>query len=154
MPPGALLISAVVMGTSLFFLSLVWMQAQSSQAQLVGVAVEIAGAVLFWSAISASRKARLRAAFDKVNPHSIVTGGPYRYLRHPFYTSYLIFWSGWAIAAWSAWTLVPVSIFAAIYVAAARAEEKKFSATPLAGDYEAYKSRTGFFWPRMKWSGR
>jgi protein-S-isoprenylcysteine O-methyltransferase Ste14 len=109
----------------------------------------LAGAALFWAAISASRKARLRFAFDPENPHSIVTGGPYRYLRHPFYTSYLLFWSGWAIAGWSAWTIVPVAIFAAIYVTAALAEEKKFSGTALAGDYEDYKMRAGFFWPRF-----
>ena len=154
MPPGALLISAVVVLTSLFFLFLVWTQDQASQAQVIGIAIEVAGAALFWAAISASRKARLRAAFDEVHPHGIVTGGPYRYLRHPFYASYLIFWSGWAIAAWSAWTLLPVATFAIIYAVAARAEEKKFSATPLAREYEAYKSRTGFFWPRLKWSGR
>ncbi len=149
MPAGALLISAVVVVTSLFFLFLVWTQDQAMQPQLVGVLIEIAGAALFWSAISASRKARLSAAFDAVHPHSIVTGGPYRHLRHPFYTSYLIFWSGWAIAAWSAWTLLPVAIFAVIYVAAARAEEKRFSVTPLAREYEAYKSRAGFFWPKL-----
>lgn len=154
MPPGALLISAIVVATSLAFLFLVWTQHQSPQAQIIGIAIEIAGAVLFWWAILASRKARLHAAFDDVHPHSIVTGGPYRYLRHPFYTSYLIFWSGWAIAAWSAWTLLPVAIFAVIYVAAARAEEKKFSNTPLAQEYEAYKKRTGFFWPRPGWLNR
>lgn len=154
MPPGALLISAVVVVTSLFFLFLVWTRHQGSQAQIIGIAVEIAGAALFWSAISASRTARLRAAFDEVNPHSIVTSGPYRYLRHPFYTSYLIFWCGWAIAASSAWALAPVAIFTVIYIAAARVEEKKFSTSPLAAEYEAYKSRAGFFWPRLGWLRR
>ena len=154
MPPGAWLISAVVVVTSLFFLFLTWTQYQKAQAEIIGIAVELAGAALFWSAIAASRKARLHAAFDEVQPHSIVTGGPYQYLRHPFYASYLIFWSGWAIAAWSSWTLLPVATFAILYVIAARAEEKKFSTTPLAVEYEAYKSRTGFFWPRLGWLTR
>lgn len=149
MPMGAKIISAVVVATSLFFFYLVWTRDQATGAQITGLIVELAGAALFWSAISASRKARLRFAFDEENPHSIVTGGPYRYLRHPFYTSYLIFWSGWAIASWSAWTILPVAIFAAIYATAARAEEKKFLGSPLAGDYEAYKARAGFFWPRI-----
>jgi protein-S-isoprenylcysteine O-methyltransferase Ste14 len=154
MPPGAWIISAVVGTTSLYFLFLTWSQYQKPQAEIVGIAVELSAASLFWAAIAASRTARLRAAFDDVQPHSIVTGGPYQYLRHPFYTSYLIFWSGWAIAAWSSWTLLPVATFAILYVTAARAEEKKFSTTPLAVEYQAYKSRTGFFWPRLGWLGR
>ncbi|WP_353644891.1 isoprenylcysteine carboxylmethyltransferase family protein [Mesorhizobium sp. WSM2239] len=149
MPAGAKVISAGVTATSVYFLYLVWSEDQSAAAQVAGLFIQLAGAALFWSAVSASRKARLRFAFDPENPHSIVTGGPYRYLRHPFYTSYLLFWSGWAIAAWSAWTILPVAIFAAIYVTAALAEEKKFSGSPLAGDYEAYKTRAGFFWPRL-----
>jgi protein-S-isoprenylcysteine O-methyltransferase Ste14 len=149
MPAGAKAISAGVAATSVFFLYLVWSQDQSAAAQIVGLAIQLAAAALFWAAVSASRKARLRFAFDPEHPHSIVTGGPYRCLRHPFYTSYLLFWSGWAIAAWSAWTILPVVIFAAIYVTAALAEEKRFQGTPLAGDYEAYKTRAGFFWPRF-----
>jgi protein-S-isoprenylcysteine O-methyltransferase Ste14 len=149
MPAGAKVISAGVAATSVYFLYLVWSQNQSIAAQVAGLCVQLAGAALFWAAISASRKARLRFAFDPENPHGIVTDGPYRYLRHPFYTSYLLFWSGWAIAAWSAWTILPVAIFAAIYVTAALAEEKKFLGTSLAGDYEAYKARAGFFWPRF-----
>jgi protein-S-isoprenylcysteine O-methyltransferase Ste14 len=149
MPPGAMLISAVVAVTSLFFLYLVWSQHQRTSAQVVGLGLEVAGAALFWWAIAASRRARLRFAFDENAPHNIVTEGPYGYLRHPFYTSYLIFWSGWAIAASSAWAIVPVVVFAVIYVTAALAEERKFSTSPLAGDYETYKARTGFFWPRL-----
>jgi protein-S-isoprenylcysteine O-methyltransferase Ste14 len=154
MPPGAWVISAVVGITSLYFLFLTWSQYQRPQAQIVGIAVELAGASLFWAAIAASRTAQLRSAFDDVQPHSIVSSGPYQYLRHPFYTSYLIFWSGWALATWSPWTPLPVAIFATLYVIAARAEEKKFSSTPLAVEYQSYKSRTGFFWPRLGWLGR
>lgn len=148
-PSGALLLMIAVAATSLLFLYLVWTQHQTRSAQIIGVVIELAGAGLFWSAISASRTARLRFAFDEENPHNIVTGGPYRYLRHPFYTSYLIFWSGWAIAAWSVWTVLPVTIFAVAYVMAARAEERRFAVSPLARDYAAYKKRAGFLWPRI-----
>jgi len=147
MPDGAKVISAAVVATTLFFLFLLWSQDQLHWAQWTGLAIEIAAGVLFWWAISASRRARLRFAFDHENPHSLVTGGPYRYLRHPFYTSYLMFWSGWALASWSAWAAIPVLAFVVIYVKAARKEEKQFSQTALAREYDAYRKRTGFLLP-------
>lgn len=149
-PPGAILISAVVIATSLFFLSILWIEKQPIGAKLVGFGLEIASLALFWWAITASRAARLRFAFDADNPDSLVTEGPYLYVRHPFYTSYAIFWIGWGIATWSIWAVVPVAGLIAIYVVAARDEEKKFSTTALAGPYEAYRQRTGFFWPRVR----
>ena len=150
MPQGAMLITIVVLAATVLFLALQWMLPQPPLAVLVGVAVELASLVLFWAAIRASREARLRLAFDEENPDSLVTEGPYRYLRHPFYTSYLIFWVGWAIAVWSPWAALPLLAIVVIYVTAARDEERKFEKTALAGDYHAYKQRTGFLWPRLR----
>ncbi|TCR79100.1 isoprenylcysteine carboxylmethyltransferase family protein [Rhizobium sp. BK376] len=149
MATGAKLISAVVIATTLFFLYLAWYEHQVAWVQIVGLVIEICAAALFWWAVSASRKARLRFAFDPDHPDSIVTTGPYRYLRHPFYTSYLMFWSGWAIASSSTWAVVPVIAFVIIYVSAALGEEKKFSKSPLAPEYEAYRRKTGFLIPRF-----
>lgn len=148
-PGGTKLISAVVLATTLIFLALLWLEAQPWLARSFGLVIELAGMALFWAAIRASRAARLRLAFDAENPDSIVTDGPYKYLRHPFYTSYLVFWIGWAIAVWSAWTIVPLAFITLIYASAALGEERKFSRTPLAAEYAAYRNRTGFFWPRL-----
>lgn len=150
MPPGAIVIAVVALICTAILLMLQWALDQPAGAVLIGVALELASLVLFWAAIRASRKARLRLAFDTENPDSLVTDGPYRYLRHPFYTSYVIFWSGWAIAVWSPWALAPLLAIVGVYIAAARGEEAKFEKTALAGDYQAYKQRTGFFWPRFR----
>lgn len=148
-PSGTMLISVVVLATTATFVALTWSGEQPWPVQIVGLIIELAGLALFWAAIKASRSARLRLAFDAENPHSFVTEGPYKYLRHPFYTSYLIFWIGWAIAVWSAWALIPVAVITTIYVVAAKGEERKFSNTPMAQAYAEYKRRTGFFWPRI-----
>ncbi|WP_117192974.1 methyltransferase family protein [Rhizobium terrae] len=145
----ARLISLGVILTAALFLYLHWTRPQVLWAQIVGLAVEIAAAILFWWAIWASRQARLRFAFDPALPHGIVSAGPYRYLRHPFYSSYLLFWSGWALASWSIWSALPVIFFATAYVMAARKEERNFEASPLANEYRQYKRRTGFFMPRI-----
>ena len=99
--------------------------------------------------LGVQQRGALRLAFDAENPDTLVMEGPYKYLRHPFYTSYLIFWVGWAIAIWSPWTLLPLAVLVSIYVVAAKGEEQKFSNSPLAAQYEAYRKRAGMFWPRL-----
>ncbi|PTM96465.1 methyltransferase family protein [Mycoplana dimorpha] len=149
MPFTMRVVSAAVTLTTLLFLYLTWGRLQPAGAQLVGLGLEIAAALLFWWAISASRTARLRYAFDPDKPDSLVTVGPYRLVRHPFYTSYIIFWAGWAVATWTLWSILPVLAFVVIYVVAARGEEAKFAATPLAAEYAAYRRRTGFLVPKF-----
>lgn len=151
MSPGAMVISAAVIATALFFLATLWIQSQPGSAKLTGLAVELASSALFWWAIVTSRKARLRFAFAPDDPHSLLTDGPYGHVRHPFYTSYIVFWIGWGIAIWSVWAVVPVAGIAILYVFAALDEEKKFSRTPLAGAYADYRVRAGLFWPRLGW---
>ncbi|MGK6314537.1 methyltransferase family protein [Neorhizobium sp. DT-125] len=145
----ARLVSAGVILTAVLFLYLTWTGPQVLWAQVVGLILEIAAAALFWWAIWASRRASLRFAFDPTLPHGIVSEGPYRYLRHPFYSSYLMFWTGWAVACWSIWSPFPVIFFAILYVTAARMEERNFEASQLADEYRQYKRKTGFFTPRI-----
>ena len=150
MPSGALVISAAVLATAFFFFVLLWANVQPATAQVFGLALTIASSVLFWWAIVTSRTARLRFAFDPGNPDSLVTHGPYLYIRHPFYASYLVFWTGFGVATWSAYAVLPVAGLFLIYVIAARDEEAKFLRTELADPYASYKSRTGRFFPRLR----
>lgn len=149
MPLGAMLISAVVIVTTIMFLYLVWSGVQPLLAQLVGAAMMVFSGWLFWWAIRTSRQARLRLAFDEQGPRGLVTEGPYRLVRHPFYTSYVVFWAGWTLAVWTPIALIPFAILVVIYVLAARMEERLFAGTPMAAEYAAYRSRTGFFFPKL-----
>lgn len=149
MPNGAKVISAVVIAAGVFFTAILWTEDQPTASLLVGLLLQLASLVLFWWAIRASRTARLRFAFDEDNPDSLVTDGPYGYVRHPFYTSYIVFWVGWGLAAWSIWALVPVAGIVVIYVIAARDEEAKFARTALSAAYADYRARTGLFWPKL-----
>ena len=56
-----------------------------------------------------------------------------------------------SVSTWSIWAVVPVAGITVLYVVAALGEEKKFSRTLLAGDYQAYRGRAGLFWPRLGW---
>src|SRR5690242_14840909 len=105
MPRGAMLLTPVVVvaaGVDLWALCTcpLW-----APAMLFGLALQLASTWLFWSAIAAPPAARLLLAFDPGPPEGLVRHGPYRIVRHPFYTSYVLFWLGWSLAAWSVWTL-------------------------------------------------
>lgn len=149
MPAGTMAISVVVVVSMLAFLTLQWLVVQPVVALVAGLLLQAASLALFWAAIFASREARLLLAFDEKKPHGLVSIGPYRHVRHPFYLSYLMFWTGWAIAGWHPLGLLPLVVIFGIYVTAARGEERKFEDSPLAEDYRAYRARAGFLWPKF-----
>lgn len=148
-PAGTMLISAVVVLSLVSYLYLQWNVEQPALAQIAGAVLMMASLVLFWAAIFASREARLRLAFDAQKPHGLVAIGPYRYVRHPFYLSYLIFWAGWAFATWHPLGALPLAVIGFIYVAAALGEERKFENSPLAEEYRQYRKRAGFLWAKF-----
>ncbi|WP_099868129.1 methyltransferase family protein [Pararhizobium haloflavum] len=149
MPIGAKVISAVGIITIALFIYLQFTRVQPLGAQLAGLAIEIVASLLFVAAIRASREAQLYYVFEGQKPRSILKSGPYGYIRHPFYTSYLLQWAGWAIATWAPVAIVPVAILVFIYAKAAIGEERNIADSSLAGDYADYRRRAGFFWPRL-----
>lgn len=149
MPAGANLVSAAVLTTLAVFLLLLWTNEAPLAAQIVALILEALSLWLFFRTIAASREGALHFAFDVDNPVSLVTSGPYRYVRHPFYTSYLTFWTGLALGTWSPWAIPVLILMFVLYTVAARGEEGKFSRTDMSEDYAAYRARTGMFWPKL-----
>src|SRR5262249_20763898 len=47
---------------------------------------------LFWSAVAATRGRKLAACFQEDVGNAVVRAGPYRSIRHPFYTAYSLTW--------------------------------------------------------------
>lgn len=102
---------------------------------------------LFWSAVGACGRHTLAPIFSADAPLEHIARGPYRVMRHPFYSSYVLFWlAGWmGTGAWS--TLGVVVGMTAIYLRAALLEEAAFAASPLASSYARYAASSGFMWP-------
>ena len=149
MTSGARIISLGALFTCAIMLWLVWGREQPVVAQLVGAAIMALSVVLFRAAVTASEAARLKYAFDPALPEQLVTEGPFGRVRHPFYASYLLFWSGWAVATWSFWSVLPLAILAVLYTIAARYEESLLGSSDMAADYSTYRQRAGFFWPKF-----
>lgn len=104
--------------------------------------------LVFWSTVRANRQAPLTLAYTEDEPQHLVTRGPYRWVRHPFYTSYTLAWIAGCLAS-SFWPLgATVVVMFALYYRAATHEELKFERSPLADEYARYVQRTGRFFPR------
>jgi protein-S-isoprenylcysteine O-methyltransferase Ste14 len=147
MPAGAKIISFLVILSAVFLLFLLWRGEQPFAAQASGLVLQILAYCLFWAAISATRSAALLAAFTPHQPASLVTSGPYRFVRHPFYTSYLLFWAGLSVSVWSVWALVPLIGIFVTYLKAATDEETKFTQTEMGSEYSLYMAKTARFIP-------
>ena len=104
---------------------------------------------VFWSAVAAHGPARPAFAFDQHQVTRIVQTGPYRFVRHPFYTSFLLAQAASAMIAGQPVLLLTIPWLAAFYVQAAREEESFLLSNDLAEEYRAYCKRTGRFLPRL-----
>ena len=83
-------------------------------------------------------------------PVEIVSWGPYRWVRHPFYASYLLaLVAAVALIPW--WPTIGALVLGAVglYVTARR-EEHRLLASDLGAEYAAYREQTGWFVPRLR----
>src|SRR5581483_10969950 len=113
---------------------------------LVALALYAASAALFWWSVAVTRGKLAACGSDSICTE-VITQGPYRYIRHPFYAAYDLAWlAGFAATGW--WPLaVTAAVMGALYESFAQAEERAFLSSPLAGHYAAYRRRTGHYVP-------
>ncbi|MEV0186138.1 isoprenylcysteine carboxylmethyltransferase family protein [Streptomyces sp. NPDC050625] len=82
------------------------------------------------------------------DPRHIVTWGAYRHIRHPFYTSFLLAFTG-ALLAFPHWITLALLIYMAMMLnVVAAKEEHKLRASEFGEQYHDYMTRTGRFLPR------
>ena len=145
-PKGMRLISVASLAALAWFLERLLVHDLTSY-WVVAAAMVVAAFGLFWWAIRTTKFQRPTLAFEDDQPTFLLQQGPYRWIRHPFYASYVLFWVATSLATpgllpW----VVPVS-FVAIYVVAATKEERKFETSSLAPEYSRYRSGTGMLLP-------
>ncbi|MCZ6444949.1 MAG: isoprenylcysteine carboxylmethyltransferase family protein, partial [Planctomycetota bacterium] len=90
-----------------------------------------------------TRTARTRAH------HTLVTGGPYRWVRHPLYSSGVVLCTAYVLLTANWFILLMCGLAFAVLLVRTSKEEanliKKFG-----DEYRAYMSRTGRFLPRLR----
>lgn len=73
--------------------------------------------------------------------HTLVTGGPYRFVRHPSYLGAIVFVLGWGLVFRSWAGVVLAGLFLPPLLARIRAEERLLR-SQFGSEYDAYRART------------
>jgi protein-S-isoprenylcysteine O-methyltransferase Ste14 len=111
----------------------------------VGVGV-IAGALLTWTLRSLGKN--LTDTVVTRREHTLVTSGPYRWVRHPFYDSLALCVLANSLAAANWFLFLSGSVLFVLIIMRMRTEEEKLLAR-FGDSYRTYKERTGRFVPRI-----
>jgi protein-S-isoprenylcysteine O-methyltransferase Ste14 len=107
----------------------------------IAMMLYLSGLGLFAWAWKTTRGAALPIAFSLGVPLRIVTTGPYRFFRHPFYMSYSLTWSAGFVHTGSGILAAGAVVMVGFYIRAAIGESRALLAGPLAADYRAYTRR-------------
>ena len=111
----------------------------------VGLGV-VGGSLLFWTLRSLGKN--LTDTVVTRREHTLVTRGPYRWVRHPFYDAGALLFTANALVAANWFLLVGGLLAFALIVRRTRREEDRLLAR--FGDaYRSYMNRTGRFLPRL-----
>lgn len=81
--------------------------------------------------------------------HTLITTGPYRYVRHPFYLAFFLAFIGGSLVAANWFVFVAGSIPTCFLIARTRIEEGKLIER-FGDNYRDYMVRTGRFFPRLR----
>ena len=106
----------------------------------------VVAALLFWTLRHLGKN--LTDTVVTRQQHTLVTTGPYRWVRHPFYVAIALAVVGNSLAMGSAFFFVAGTVTFTLLAIRMRIEEAKLLAR-FGEDYRAYRERTGAFWPRL-----
>ena len=102
--------------------------------------------LLFWTLRALGRN--LTDTVVTRRESTLVTSGPYRWVRHPFYDSLALLLLAITLAASNWFLLLTGGMFLTLIAIRSRTEEVKLAAR-FGDPYRAYRSRTGRFLPRI-----
>jgi protein-S-isoprenylcysteine O-methyltransferase Ste14 len=82
--------------------------------QLLGLAgLFVVGGFIFWTIVTNAYLGRM-VRIQEDRGHQVVTGGPYRYVRHPMYAGIILLFPCMVLFLGSWWALLPASLIATL----------------------------------------
>lgn len=119
-----------------------WTRDFPAWAQIVGVIITLLGYTLVLRAIAANAFFSLIVRVQKDRGHTVATGGPYRFVRHPGYVGTLLAYIGTPMMLGSWWAIV-LGVITAILIIVRTALEDKTLIAELDG-YQEYAARVRY----------
>ena len=107
----------------------------------------VAAGLLFWTFRSLGKN--LTDTVVTRREHTLVTSGPYRWVRHPFYDSVVLLVLASSLIAANWFLFAAGGLFFLLAIVRTRTEEEKLLAR-FGDSYRTYMERTGRFLPRMR----
>ena len=80
--------------------------------------------------------------------HSLITTGPYRWVRHPFYVAFLLGTTAISLVL-ANWLVLLVGTTAFVLLAIRSRKEEENLELRFGDEYRRYRARTGAFFPRL-----
>ncbi len=143
---------AAMGGLMTFILNPAWMTWASlplpTTARWAGVAIGVPTVALgIWTFRSLGRN--ITDTVVTRREHTLVTGGPYRYVRHPFYVTAALAFAANSLATANGFIALAGFAALALLVVRTSVEEAKL-VERFGDDYRRYRERTGRFFPRIR----
>jgi len=96
--------------------------------QVLGLAgMVLSAGLIFWTILSNAYLGRM-VRIQEDRGHQVVTGGPYRYVRHPMYVGIILLFPCMTLFLGSWWALVPVCLIAMLMVIRTALEDRTLQA--------------------------
>jgi protein-S-isoprenylcysteine O-methyltransferase Ste14 len=148
-PPWVLAVHYASMVLALTgFIGVVMLPTRSDPWVAAAIVMYTLAIAIFLSAIESAKRTRLQRSFvDHPLPDRLITDGPYRWVRHPFCTGYLLGALAGPVGIDHVVMILIAVPLAAISFFAAIREERVWLAGPRAEEYRDYRRRTGMFIP-------
>ncbi len=106
----ALLIPAATLIVAGLGVRLSWPPSMSNTLRVLGLGVSVTGYTITLWALGRNTFFSSVVRIQEERGHHVITDGPYRYIRHPGYAGFILFWSGTALVLGSIWAFVPVGL--------------------------------------------
>ena len=101
-----------------------WSPQLAPAIHLVGLALFVLGQGLFSWAMASNKYFSTLVRIQTDRGHAVATNGPYRYVRHPGYTGYIVSFVGMSLALGSLWAIIPSGLLACLLIVRTALEDR------------------------------
>jgi protein-S-isoprenylcysteine O-methyltransferase Ste14 len=126
-----------------------WAQVDLPPAVRLAAAPVIVAAIALFLLVFRHLGTNITATSATREKHELVTSGPYRFVRHPFYVSAFLLYAGCAVLA-ANWFLAVMGAGALTVLALRTGREERNLVAKFGDRYRDYQRRTGRFLPRLR----